>query len=997
MKVLILLLGFISVISSEEISSIIVIIGAGASGVAAASRLLQNGFNNVTILEAEDRIGGRVYSVKIADYLVDLGAEWVHGEKNNVAFELAGPLGLLEKSTENKDFTKFNFRTRLFGSSGEEIPENVAAPLAKALGEVDRSIGDNIDKLKSGSFGEYAEMKFHEYVKDHPEISADKYEPLLHLFDLMQMVLEAGDTWHEISAIGVRDYDECEGDQAINWKERSYTTILDILMKKYPNPEEELPVKNITKLNTKVTEIKYEKTPVKVITANKEEYLADHVIVTPSLGVLQKNIDTLFNPHLTGKKLNAIQNLSFGHVAKIILYYENPWWLDEPVYFRAVYWTAADREEMEKDPEKRWMLGISVGIRVEYRPKLMLFWVTGSYVSEMERTPDNLFQEQMKGFITRFFGKAYNLTEPTIMKRTLWNTNGNFLGTYSFRGVKADTANAHIEDYAEPIMKDDKPVLQFAGEATSSHHSTVHGAIDSGWREADRLINYYKKKSQLQNPQSATMKLLILICLVNCVLSSEEISPRILIIGSGPSGIAAASKLLQNGFRNVTILEAENRIGGRVYSIKIGDYLVDLGAQWVHGENDNVAFELAWPLGLLERLSENKEFHFNLKIYGSDGEEISLNASSSLVEFLMENITSYDSINESLKDLKSDSFGEYAEKKFMEFFKNYEEIPANKYKPLLHFLDMVEMTNEAAPTWYELSAKGARDYPECEGDQAINWKERTYATILDILMKKYPNPEEELPVKNITKLNTKVTEIKYEETPIKVITANKEEYLADHVIVTVSLGVLQKNIDTLFKPQLPEKKLNTIKTLSFGKAAKILIYYDVPWYLNKPIGLWAIYWTEEDRKEIENDPQKRWMLGLSVGYQTEHKPKLFILWVTGPHVNEMETLPEEMFQEQVKDILKRFFGKACNLTEPSIIKRSSWSSNENFLGTWSYRSVQAEVNGIDNKDYAEPIMKDDSPVLQFAGEATAYHYATVNGAIESGWREADRLIKFYNK
>ncbi|CAG5108328.1 Similar to SMOX: Spermine oxidase (Homo sapiens) [Cotesia congregata] len=500
-----------------------------------------------------------------------------------------------------------------------------------------------------------------------------------------------------------------------------------------------------------------------------------------------------------------------------------------------------------------------------------------------------------------------------------------------------------------------------------------------------------------KNPHSVKMKLLILICLINFALSSEEMFPRILIIGSGPSGIATASKLLQNGFRNLTILEAENRIGGRVYSIKLGDYLVDVGAQWVHGEKDNVAFELAWPLGLLERLSDNKEFDFNSKIYGSNGEEISLNASSSLVGYLMENISSSDSINESLKDLKSVSFGEYAEKKLMEFFKNNEEIPANKHKPLLHLLDMVEMTNEAAPSWHNLSAKNVRDYPECEGDQAINWKERTYATILDILMKKYPNPEEELPVKNITKLNTKVTEIKYDETPLKVITADKEEYLADHVIVTVSLGVLQKNIDTLFKPQLPEKKLNTIKSLSFGTAAKILIYYDVPWYVNEPIGLWAMYWTEEDQKQIENDPQKRWMLGLSVGSKTEHKPKLFVLWVTGPHVNEMETLSEEMFQEQVKDILKRFFGKACNLTEPSIIKRSSWSTNENFLGTWSYVSVQAEVNGIDNKDYAEPIMKNESPVLQFAGEATAYHSATVHGAIESGWREADRLIKFYNK
>ena len=49
--------------------------------------------------------------------------------------------------------------------------------------------------------------------------------------------------------------------------------------------------------------------------------------------------------------------------------------------------------------------------------------------------------------------------------------------------------------------------------------------------------------------------------------------PSIVIIGAGPSGIATASKLLEHGFNNITILEAEDRIGGRVYTTKFGKYL----------------------------------------------------------------------------------------------------------------------------------------------------------------------------------------------------------------------------------------------------------------------------------------------------------------------------------------------------------------------------------------------------------------------------------------
>lgn len=45
---------------------------------------------------------------------------------------------------------------------------------------------------------------------------------------------------------------------------------------------------------------------------------------------------------------------------------------------------------------------------------------------------------------------------------------------------------------------------------------------------------------------------------------------RIVIIGAGPSGISAAVKLFENGFTNVTILEAEDRIGGRVHTVKLG-------------------------------------------------------------------------------------------------------------------------------------------------------------------------------------------------------------------------------------------------------------------------------------------------------------------------------------------------------------------------------------------------------------------------------------------
>lgn len=50
------------------------------------------------------------------------------------------------------------------------------------------------------------------------------------------------------------------------------------------------------------------------------------------------------------------------------------------------------------------------------------------------------------------------------------------------------------------------------------------------------------------------------------------LSESIVIIGAGASGVAAAAKLKENGFKNITILEAKNRIGGRINTVNFGNF-----------------------------------------------------------------------------------------------------------------------------------------------------------------------------------------------------------------------------------------------------------------------------------------------------------------------------------------------------------------------------------------------------------------------------------------
>ena len=60
------------------------------------------------------------------------------------------------------------------------------------------------------------------------------------------------------------------------------------------------------------------------------------------------------------------------------------------------------------------------------------------------------------------------------------------------------------------------------------------------------------------------------------LVSGKKDPPSVIIIGAGAAGIAAASKLLKDGIKDVTILEAEKRIGGRIHTTKYSKYYIIL-------------------------------------------------------------------------------------------------------------------------------------------------------------------------------------------------------------------------------------------------------------------------------------------------------------------------------------------------------------------------------------------------------------------------------------
>lgn len=69
--------------------------------------------------------------------------------------------------------------------------------------------------------------------------------------------------------------------------------------------------------------------------------------------------------------------------------------------------------------------------------------------------------------------------------------------------------------------------------------------------------------------------------------------PHIGIVGAGFAGLRCADILLRHGFR-VTIIEARNRLGGRIHQERLpNSHFVDMGANWIHGTEDNPILDMA--------------------------------------------------------------------------------------------------------------------------------------------------------------------------------------------------------------------------------------------------------------------------------------------------------------------------------------------------------------------------------------------------------------------
>jgi monoamine oxidase len=448
------------------------------------------------------------------------------------------------------------------------------------------------------------------------------------------------------------------------------------------------------------------------------------------------------------------------------------------------------------------------------------------------------------------------------------------------------------------------------------------------------------------------MKLLSLVLLGGgasaCKDESNDVdriaSQRVLVIGAGLAGLAAGRELVRAGHQ-VTVLEARDRIGGRIWtSHQWHDLPLDLGATWIHGTTGNPLSDLADLLGA-KRLSTSYE---RTVVYNTSGEELT-GAKEAKLESVREQMSA------ALRKAQNSDPDTAVRQALASLERKYADDP--EALRFLNFCVSASIEQEYAGSANRLSAHWYDNAREFDGDDVL------FAQGFKVLT-------EYLSLGTDVRFSQMVQEIRWQESEVRVRTAH-DEFVADRVVVTLPLGVL-KNQDVRFVPQLPEEKRNAISKLGMGVLNKCYLRFE------------QAFWPEDmDWLEYVSANHGEWTEWVS--FQRAVQKPILLGFNAADRGSEIEAMSDEQIVASAMETLKTVFGG--DIPQPIDWQITRWASDPFARGSYSYHALGSTPRMRD------ALASSLSRRLFFAGEATSRHYfGTAHGAYLSGLQVARDVL-----
>lgn len=438
-----------------------------------------------------------------------------------------------------------------------------------------------------------------------------------------------------------------------------------------------------------------------------------------------------------------------------------------------------------------------------------------------------------------------------------------------------------------------------------------------------------------------------------------------IVVGAGVSGLTAARLLARSGQR-VVVLEARDRIGGRLHTETDGSRVTDVGGSWIHGITDSPVHALTRALGMREvefTVGSYQAGGRPIAYFGPDGAKLSAEDSAQFiadvaaVDLRLTEVISASEAGASYADVAAVAVASVADER------GWDAERAMRVTEYLHHRSEEQYGADAQA----LDAHGLDD-DSVDGDEVV-----------------FPDGYDQIATGLARGLDVRlehvVSSVRWSsaadarDAAGAVVTTTQGEFSADRAVVTVPVGVLKSDAFSI-EPELPEAVAHALSGLTMNAFEKVFLRFTEP------------FWTENVYAIRRQGDAAAWWHSWYDLTALHDEPTL-LTFAAGAAAKEMRDWSDERIVESVMASLREIYPDA---PYPAHVRITRWQHDEYAHGSYAYM-----VPGSKPEDHdllATPIGGECADAtLHLAGEATWQDDpATVTAALCSGHRAAERIL-----